>query len=300
MIISASYKTDVPAYYGEWFLNRLAAGYCRTVNPWGGQIYRVPLDAASVDGFVFWTRNAGPFAKGFARVRQLGFPFMVQFTVTGYPRALEPSVPDPATAVAQIRSLAAAFGPRAVVWRYDPVLISSLTPAQFHEENFAALAAALRGEVDEVVISFAHIYRKTQRNLDAAAAAHGFQWHDPPADEKRALCARLGEIAHDAGISLTVCSQPGLMAGPAVAARCIDAGRLGDIAGRALEAREKGNRPGCLCHQSRDIGAYDTCLQGCAYCYAVTNGATARRNQRRHDPNADALLPLAEASAPAD
>ena len=195
MIVSASYRTDIPAFYGDWFLRRLDAGFCRATNPYGGQIYAVALDRAAVDGFVFWTKNVAPFLGALADVRARTFPFVVHYTVTGYPRPLEASVPSPATAIAHLRQLAVRYGRRAVVWRYDPILFTSATERDWHEANFAQLATAIAGAVDEVVVSFAHIYRKTAANLAAAARAYGIAWRDPGWDEKRALLARLVAIA---------------------------------------------------------------------------------------------------------
>ena len=145
MIISASYKTDIPAFYGTWFLKRLDAGVCRMRNPYGGQIYEVPLDLASVDGFVFWTRNAGPFLPVLREVRRRGYPFAVQYTITGYGRPLELSVPGPDKMVEIARRLAEEFGPRAVAWRYDPILISSATPAPTGGRSGRGEAAQSRG-----------------------------------------------------------------------------------------------------------------------------------------------------------
>lgn len=289
MILSASYRTDIPALYGAWFLNRLEAGHALVANPYGGKPYRVSLAASDVDGIVFWTRNAAPFRAGFDAVAARGLPFVVQYTVTGYPRAIEPAVPEAARGIAEMKHLRGRFGPRAVVWRYDPILTSSVTDADWHEENFADVAASLRGTTDEVVVSFAQAYAKTRRNLDAAAQANGFTWREPEREEKRALLSRLAAIAGDNSMRLTLCTQPELASDATPAARCIDAGRLSDIAGRDIAAREKGNRPGCLCAESRDLGAYDSCTQGCAYCYAVKLRETAQANRRRHDP-ADAML----------
>ena len=111
MIISASYKTDIPAFYGRWFLNRLNAGYCLMINPYGRQTHRIDLSAVAVDGFVFWTRNAGPFGDALEAVAARGNPFMIQVTVTGYPRALESNVLETGRAVDQIRALAERWGP---------------------------------------------------------------------------------------------------------------------------------------------------------------------------------------------
>ena len=289
MIVSASYRTDIPAFYGAWFEARLTAGQVRVRNPYGGAPYTVRLDAEAADSFVFWTRNVAPFLPVLDRLARQGRPFVVQFTVTGYPHALETSVIDPAKAIAQIRELGARFGPRVVVWRYDPILDSSLTPAPFHRRNFEDLARRLEGASDEVVVSFAHIYRKTRANLMAAARRYGFAWSDPDAADKRATLAALAEIAAGHGMGLTVCSQADITALPATPARCIDAARLGDVAGREIAARQKGNRPGCRCAESRDIGAYDTCPHGCVYCYAVASRRRAQSIYRAHDVTADGL-----------
>ncbi|MDH3235484.1 MAG: DUF1848 domain-containing protein [Alphaproteobacteria bacterium] len=284
MIVSASYRTDIPAFYGEWFRRRLAAGYVLVRNPYGGADFRVDLTPTAVDGYIFWTRNPAPFEAALAEVAGQGTPFVVQMTITGYPRALETSVIEPRRAIARVHAIAKTYGPRAAVWRYDPILATSRTPPAWHVKNFAALAGQLVGAVDEVVVSWATIYRKTERNLSAAATAHGFDWSDPPDDEKRALLADLATIAADHGMQMTLCSQPHLMVEGVVAARCVDAGRLSDIAGRPIVAKEKGNRPGCECAESRDIGAYDTCPHGCVYCYAVQSRTRARARFKAHNP----------------
>ena len=283
MIVSASYRTDIPAFYSTWFARRLAEGHAMVANPYGGKSYRVALRGEDVDGFVFWSRNMQPFRDNLAN---LGAPFMVQYTVTGYPRALEPSVLTAAQAIDDIKALARQYGGRAVVWRYDPIVFTDLTDAAFHRRNFAALAGALKGAVDEVCVSFAQIYRKSRRNLDLAAKQHGFTWRDPDWDEKQALLPELQAIAAAQNMRLTVCSQP--EAGGTGAA-CIDATRLSELAGHDIKARQKGNRRGCLCAESRDIGTYDTCPHGCAYCYAVRDRDKALMNYRGHTADAERL-----------
>lgn len=271
MIVSASYRTDIPAFFADWFRARLAEGACMVANPYGGKPYQVALTGDAVDGYVFWTRNAAPFGAALDDVSALRLPFVIQFTVTGYPRGIDAHTPRAEDAVAQIAALAQKFGPRAVVWRYDPVLITSLTPSEWHRRNFADLASKLRNAVDECVISAAHIYKKTQRRLNLAAKAHDFTWNDPDEGEKRVLLSDIAGIAAGNGIKPAVCSQPTMLGDGLVAARCIDAARLSDIAGYDIAARQKGNREGCLCAMSRDIGAYDTCAHGCVYCYAVSD-----------------------------
>jgi hypothetical protein len=297
MIVSASYRTDIPAFYATWFLKRFRAGYAKVVNPYGRQVHTVAL-RAGVDGFVFWTRNVGPFLGALAEVRRAGLPFVVQYTVTGYPRALESSVIEAERSLDLMAEVAAAHGRRAVVWRYDPIMVSSLTPASWHEDNFSRLAGRLEGVVDEVVISFANIYRKTQRNVAAAARAHHFDWCDPPAEDKTTLATRLAVAAAACGMALTVCSQPEYTVAGSEGARCVDARRLEAVAAgwgtlRPVRARPKGNRPGCFCFESRDIGDYDTCPHGCTYCYAVNSRTLAKRRFHLHDPEGEFLFPPA-------
>jgi hypothetical protein len=291
MIISASYKTDIPAFYGEWFRARLRAGYCLMRNPHSGQVSRVSLRREDVDGFVFWTKNLGPFIPTLAEVHRRGYPFIVQYTITGYPRALETAVVDADRAVDHLRLVAETYGPRAAVWRYDPILFSSLTPPEAHLAAFGRLTERLRGATDEVVVSFAQVYYKTRKNTDAAARAHGFTWRDPADNEKRALLSRFVEIARANGMQLTVCSQNHLLVPGAQPARCVDATRLADIAGHPIGAPLKGNRPDCGCHQSRDIGEYDTCPHGCVYCYATQTRDLAKTRYRQHDPAGEFLFP---------
>ena len=289
MIVSASYRTDIPAFYGQWFLERLRAGETWVRNPYGGKANRVSLKPEDVDGFVFWTRNTAPFGQGLAAVEALGLPYIVQYTVTGYPRALEAGVASVDHAAAQIAALSGRCGGAAVVWRYDPILFTSLTPPDWHRRNFSALARALSPFVDEVTVSFAHMYRKTVRNLRNAAAADGFTWCDPEEGERRAFLADLASIAADKGLRLTVCSQPALEQEGIGGAACIDSERLSRVAGRSIIARQKGNRPGCLCAESRDIGAYDSCAHGCVYCYAVGDHSKARDAVRQQDSRASQL-----------
>jgi hypothetical protein len=201
VIVSASYRTDIPAFYGDWFLGRVAEGFCRTVNPYNGRVVEIPLARDRVDGIVFWTRNAAPFLAGLEQLSAAGYPFVVQYTLTGYPRPLERSVAPLEASLETMRRIARRYGPRALVWRYDPVMLTSLTPPEWHRETFARLVRALAGSTDEVVLSFAQVYAKTKANSDRAAERFGFSWWDPAPDEKQALLRDLAAIAREAGLA---------------------------------------------------------------------------------------------------
>jgi hypothetical protein len=291
LIISASYKTDIPTFYAKWFRARLKAGFCRMMNPYNRrQHYTVPLRGDSVDGFVFWTKNATPFTAALADVAELGTPFLVQYTINRYPRFLENRVVDADRAIENAREIAELFGPKVVVWRYDTIILTDATNLQFHRNNFQDLAGRLQGVTDEVVVSFLQEYKKTKRNMDLACKTAGQHWYDPPLAEKQNLLADLARCAFAHGMKLTICAQPVLMVEGTAKARCVDAERMASIGGEKIEADKHGSRKHCGCFRSRDIGDYDTCPHGCVYCYAVRNRQIALDRYRNHDPTSEYLL----------
>lgn len=301
MIISASYKTDIPAFYGEWFRNRLRAGFCKMANPYNrNQRFTISLRRQDVDGFVFWTKNLAPFMNVLDEVHDRGFPFIVQYTINGYPRALESRVVDARRSVEHLGAVAEKFGRRVAIWRYDTIVLSTLTDLAFHRRNFAELASRLAGATDEVVVSFMQLYDKTQRNMDEAARRDGFEWEDPSPERKRALLADLATIAADHKMRLTICTQPDLVVPGVGEARCVDGPRLMEIAGTPFRAKLRGMRSGCGCFESKDIGDYDTCPHGCVYCYAVRRRDVALRRYQKHDPMGEYLFPLGSEPAEAD
>jgi len=291
MIVSASSRTDLPAFYGGWFQNRLDAGYCLSVNAFNGRTYRVGLRREDVDGFFFWTKNLGPFLPKLTVLQARGFPFVIHYTINGYPRFLEPSILPAETAVAHLRLVAQTYGPLVGIWRYDPILITNATDFSFHRENFARLARALAGVVDEVMVAYASfVFRKTRTSLSRAARRAGFQWEDPDTERKREFLTDLSSIAAENGMTLRLCAQPKYLSPGMPEAVCIDAQRLSEVANRPILGWKPGHRgKQCACNYSRDIGAYDTCLHACAYCYAVSNLQVSRKFYEQHDPSAEWL-----------
>ena len=184
---------------------------------------------ASVDGIVFWTRNPRPFFESLKQICSRGYPFVIQFTIVGYPPVIDRSVPGVDDQVANFRRLAAQYGSDTMVWRYDPIVLSTLTSGSFHRDNFASLCGRMAGSTDEVVVSFLNPYRKSRRNLDAAAERHGFSWWEATEHETSRMIPDLAEVAAAHHMRLSVCSQPDVIAVPAVAARCV--GRSAPVAG---------------------------------------------------------------------
>ncbi|TMF43392.1 MAG: DUF1848 domain-containing protein [Chloroflexi bacterium] len=303
MIISASYKTDIPTFYGEWFMNRLQAGYCKMVNPYGRQVYTIELSPESVDGFVFWTKNIGPFLKYLPEIRDNEYPFIVQHTINGYPRELEFRVINYTHTIEHMKKLAGEYGPDVAIWRYDPIIISSLTDIDWHRRNFETLARSLERTTNEVVVSFGQIYKKTRRNMNWAAQEFGFDWSEHEAmswEQVRELVTDLAHIASSYDMQLRSCSQEKLLiSGIIEEARCVDANRIERVSGKPIagKTRQKGNRKECGCFASKDIGEYDTCPHGCVYCYAVQHRELALQRYRAHDPTSEFLFAPEHAQA---
>jgi hypothetical protein len=292
VIISASVRTDIPAFYARWFQNRLAAGWCEAINPYNQKTRRVPLWPPDVEGYVFWTKNLQPFREALLAVHELGVPFVVHYTINDYPRLLEPSVPPTGRSVDEALRLARTFGAERLVWRYDPVIFVPERDAGEHVRRFEALARALCGATDEVVVSAVHLYAKTRRRLEALRRRHPtFAYRVPTVEEARALLSEFQGIARAYGMTLRVCAQPEILPPAAETARCIDPDRLSRIAGRTLVVPPGGTRPACRCARAVDIGWYDTCPHGCVYCYAVDNAQRAKDAYRRHDADRAALAP---------
>lgn len=277
-------------------MNRLDAGYCKMTNPYSHQVYRVELTPEYVDGFVFWTKNIGPFLQHLPEIRRRGYPFIVQHTINGYPRQLEFKVTDYVQTVEHMRILSDEYGPNVAIWRYDPIIISSLTPLDWHQHNFEHLAAALEGTTNEVVVSFAQIYKKTRRNMNQAATEFGFQWNDHEAisnESIRNLITIFAQIAKSHGMQLRICAQKALLIpGVTEEARCVDADRIEKVSNKPIpnKSKQQGNRKECGCFASKDIGEYDTCPHGCVYCYAVQNRDLALQRYKAHEPESEFLF----------
>lgn len=285
MIISASRRTDLPAYYSKWFFRRLQEGYVLVRNPVNPrQVSRVSLSPEVVDGFVFWTKNPAPMIPWLDKLPDC--PYYFQVTLTPYDEQIERYLPSKRKVILPaMRQLARQIGPERVVWRYDPVFLTEKYSVDFHKKAFAQIARLLRGNTVRCVISFLDWYPPMEKRLRPLAP------RPLGGDEMRELAASFGQAAAENGMRIFTCAETADLSGFGVEhGCCIDRDLLERIGGRPLCAeKDRSQRAACGCVQSVDIGAYDTCPGGCLYCYADHGVGRTMRNLAGFDPSSPLL-----------
>ncbi len=290
-VISASRRTDIPAFYAEWFVNRVRAGYVRWVNPFSKAVCSVSLKPEDVAAIVFWSKNCIPLLPYLDELDAADYRMIFHFTITGLPRPFEPRVPDADELVECARTLSRRYSPDAVLWRYDPIFITSITSVQYHLDRFRELCGQLEGSVRRCYFSFTVFYKKVLRNTDALSDETDIVFYDLPRDDRIELANSLADIAAEHGIEMLSCCGDYLLGDKIKKAHCTDAELLHRLYPDKVGPLDAiPTRPECGCCQCTDIGAYDTCAHGCVYCYANTNKAVALRNLRKQDPRRDILI----------
>ena len=273
MIISISRRCDIPRFQFDWFLERLNAGFVDVANPFNAaQVKRVSLapgggDEASV--LVFWTRDPWHILAHEEELTKRGFHFYVMVTVTGYPVELEPGMPKAQNICTAMKRLALKIGPERVIWRYDPVFVSSITDEGFHRRNFDELSQMLSGSVRRVIISLYDEYRGAKQRIEALEKTGILQMGQHNAANLADLLTSLAESACAAGMEIQSCAETESLESFGIkSGACIDAALIRELWGLEFTGKDKNQRPACLCCKSVDIGRYRSCQAGCRYCYA--------------------------------
>lgn len=282
MIISASRRTDIPTYYSDWFMQRIKEGYVLARNPMNAhQVSRISLNPEVVDGIVFWTKNPLPMLDKLPLLKDYMYYF--QFTLNGYEQDVEAGVPPKDKFIVPgFQRLSDMLGPERVIWRYDPILLNNKYTFNYHVQRFAELAKQLAPYTKQCTISFLDMYAKTERNMQGLAVQ---PWSLEKMD---AMAKALAEIAHSYGLELATCAE-GIYG--IKHAHCIDGGLFEKLLGCPLKVgKDKNQRQECGCVASVDIGAYNTCRNGCRYCYANFNNAMVQKNRQQHHPGSALLL----------
>ena len=280
MIISASRRTDIPAFHMEWMMNRLRAGYCLVRNPMvANVVYRIDLDPKNVDAIIFVTKNPAPVIPHLKEIASMGHLALFQVTITPYGRDIEPEVPFKADVADAFKTISERVGADRMIWRYDPIILNDRMGVDYHRRKFELLCRELEGYTHRCTFSFLEMYGKLHNRPELRSVTFA---------EMDAMVEMMVPIAERYGMKLSYCCAKHDLSRFGIEPRgCIDRQmmRTLDI---PFEEMDTPLRVGCRCVKNIDIGSYDTCLHNCIYCYA--NGRS--REQRRmkdYDPEGEML-----------
>ena len=283
-IISVSRRTDIPAFYSQWFMNRINEGFAGVVNPYGGKKYIVSLKPEDVSCFVFWSKNFTPFLESLRILKETGYKFYFNYTVTGLPEIFESHV-NKKEAINGLKYLSKTYSPAHINWRFDPIIISSVSDSNFFVGQFKMLVKEFTGLVERCYISFVTEYSKVIINFEELEKTTGIKIEYPDADFKISLANELSDIAHEHDIQIYSCCCDYLLNEKIQKAHCIDGAIIEKLfCPVGFQYKEKHTRQECRCTESYDIGTYNTCPHGCIYCYANTNKGRAFNVYKSHDP----------------
>ena len=285
MIIQTGMRTDIPAFYSKWFLNRIKEGYVCVRNPYNPkQVTKYSLSPEVVDLIAFCTKNPLPMLPFLEELKPYGQYWFV--TITPYGRDIEPNVPDKETVMEGFKELSDVVGADSMGWRYDPIFIDKKHSVEWHISEFEKMAAILAGYTKTCVISFIDIYKKVERNFPEAKSVR--------AEDMAMLVKAFVKIASKYGMVLKPCAErEDLAKYGADCSGCMTVHTFETALHSRLEVpkRKKNQRNGeCACLLGTDIGAYDTCGHLCKYCYANVNSALVKENMRKHNPASPFLI----------
>ncbi|MBU5440322.1 DUF1848 domain-containing protein [Tissierella sp. MSJ-40] len=294
MIVSASRRTDIPAFYSEWLLNRLREGYVLVSHPRrSGHYSRVVFNPKVVDCIVFWTKNPLPMLGKLMDIEDMGYPFYFQFTLTSYDSKIECGLPPKRELLKTFQKLSEQIGANRVVWRYDPLILSNTLDVSYHLRSFEQMAAILKGKTNRCIFSFLDFYPKVR------TAMKGISPMKFDISSIKQIAEGFSAIAQRYGITLSTCSEPVDLSQYGIShASCIDQSMIENTIGCKIKAKKDPNqRLACGCIESVDIGTYDSCMHGCVYCYADSGRSMATLNMARHNPASPILIGEVEKAA---
>lgn len=295
MIISASRRSDIPAFYAQWFINRIRAGHCTVPNPFNRkQVSHISLCPEDVTAIVFWTRNPQPLIPYLKELDQLGYRYYFQYTVMNNPRLIDAMTPSLSSSLRIFKKMSDLIGPERVIWRYDPIVISNRTGNDFHISTYRYIAETLRNYTQRSVISLLDFYPKLKKRLKALKE-NGVEIVDSSKefDERfDMLMYTLSGVAEQNKMEIVSCAEdPDLTKYNIQPGKCIDDNYIKKVFGiNVTHKKDPFQREACGCVESRDIGVYDTCLSGCQYCYATSSFEKARVLYENHNPDSTSMV----------
>ena len=283
MILQTGMRTDIPAFYSQWFANRLNEGYVLTRNPYNPmQVTRYNLDPTVVDLIAFCSKNPGPMLNYMDLLASYRGTYWF-VTITAYERDFEPNVPEIDKVIRDFQEISRIVGIDSMGWRYDPIFLNDEYTVERHLETYAYIASALEGYTKTSVISFTDLYQKVRKNFPEARTVG-------KADRLR-LGSEMVQIAKKHGMTVKPCGEGDELSQFGADCRgCMTPDVYEKVLGLTMDfPKKKPLRQECACSLGNDIGAYNTCPHLCRYCYANYDEETVRRNFKLHDPKSPFL-----------
>lgn len=300
LIISASRATDIPAFHADWLIERLRIGYSQWINPFNRKSQYVSFGQARV--IVFWTKNPLPLLRYLSELDQMRLRYYFLFTLNDYDEeGWEPGVPPLSERVAIFQELSQRIGKQKVIWRFDPILLAQQVSVDSILGKIMRVGEQLYTYTEKLVFSFADVgcYAHVSRNL----RRHHIDYQPVNRESIVTITAALGRMAKEWNIKVATCAEDiDLSVYGIDKNRCIDDELMArlfkddtalmkflgyqaqnmslfdDELPRLANLKDNGQRQGCNCIASKDIGHYNTCLHLCRYCYANTSEAAVRKS----------------------
>jgi len=284
MILNTGGRTDTVQYFSKWLLNRFKEGFVYSRNPlFPNKVTKYELTPDKIDCVVFCSKNYEPILNNLHEITDK-FNTYFHYTITAYGKDVEPNVPDIEKSITTLLKLERIVGAKRLSWRYDPILLTEKYTIDYHLNTFEYMAKSLSGHIDRCIFSFVEMYKKLNVNMPEIILM--------TEKDKDVLAKGLGEIAKRHNILIQTCGTQGDYTKYGInKSGCMTLDIIGKANGVEFRnLKHRGMRKGCNCIESRDIGAYDTCLNGCRYCYANFRHSRAVENFKLHDENSPLLI----------
>lgn len=283
MILSIDFRTDIPAFYSEWIVNRFKEGFLYFRNPAvPSTIHKVILDKQHIEGIIWCSKDYLPILHDLDSIVNK-FPSIFHYTITGYDKDIEPGVPSLDQSIYVFKELSERYGKERVIWRFDPIFYCKSFGEEQTLERFEKICKELHNYTDRVVVNFVSPYEKVKRHLPEMVTMQPLM--------KKILLLNMYGICKRYNLKLQTCGN-GLqfkdLEGVEVTG-CLDEHAL-NIMGIYPKSRTTASSWGCLCYPNTSIGEYNTCLHKCKYCYASADFDKCNENYSKHDSKSPLLI----------
>lgn len=285
MIITVSERTDIPAFYSEWFYQRLKEGFVDVRNPFNEkQVTRISLEKEDVDAFIFTTKNPLPMFSKLDRLE--GYPCLFQITITPYDQSVEKNVVDKHKIIEGFKYLSKRFGKNSCILRYDPIFLNDRYTIKEHKKAFTYLLKELHPYTDICIFSFVTLYKNTRKHQNSLKIKELTQ------RDVGELALMLSSVANKYNIKLQCCANKYDLSEYGITSKsCISNEILSNVFGYEVNYKQvTTKREHCSCITHRDIGAYNSCMHLCRYCYANYDEDIINETMVRHNKKSSLLI----------